>query len=102
MQESEFIFFVDTYLNHLFERIEESFWDRVECDLSMDVLTIKHSSIPSRGTFIINRNVPRQELWLASPLSGGSHYKLEKDQWVDTRNGAIFEDLLLEELSKLE
>jgi len=42
---------------------------------------------------IINLQAPLQELWLASK-SGAYHFRYGAGQWLDTRSGLRFEDLV--------
>jgi iron donor protein CyaY len=46
-------------------------------------------SFGSKNTFVLNRQTAARELWLASPVSGPSHYNYctEKAYWSDTRSG---------------
>jgi len=46
-------------------------------------------SFGSKNTFVLNRQTAVRELWLASPVSGPSHYNYctEKAYWSDTRSG---------------
>lgn len=98
MNTTVFIQNVNQYLDGLLDRIESAYWQVVESELNSGVLTL-HTE--NRGTFIINRNVPRQELWLSSPISGGSHYTCVDGVWINTRTQASFEDVLFSELDHL-
>jgi frataxin len=103
MTEAEFLNVINTYIEQLYEKIESIYWQKVDCQISQDVLKIEHTTSPSLGTFVINRNVPRRELWLASPISGGSHYVYSIDRkWKNTRTNASFEELLFSELDLLQ
>jgi frataxin len=98
MDATAFIRLVTDYLDQLLETIEASYWQVVDCELSAGVLNIYTNN---RGTFIINRNIPRQELWLSSPLSGGAHFTYADKKWLNTRTNESFEALLFSELDQL-
>lgn len=98
MNEAAFIRFVTNYLDTLLEKIETSYWSVVECELNEGVLKVQTEA---KGIFIINRNIPRQELWLSSPFSGGAHFTYSQEQWVNTRTQDPFEPLLFKELDQL-
>jgi frataxin len=98
MDETTFIQFITHYLNQLTEKIEDTYWAVAECEQSDGVVKIQTEG---KGIFIINRNIPRQELWLSSPFSGGAHFVFVDGQWVNTRTHEPFEPLLFSELDQL-
>ena len=98
MNEAAFVRFVTNYLDTLLEKIEESYWSVVECELNEGVLKVQTET---GEIFIINRNIPRQELWLSSPFSGGAHFSYSGQEWLNTRTQAPFEPLLFKELDQL-
>lgn len=98
MNEAAFVRYVTNYLDTLLEKIETSYWSVVECELSEGVLKIQTET---NGIFIINRNIPRQELWLSSPFSGGAHFSYSGQEWLNTRTQEPFEPLLFKELDQL-
>ncbi|MEY4563328.1 MAG: hypothetical protein RLZZ618_2605 [Pseudomonadota bacterium] len=51
--------------------------------------------LPNGSHLILNTQPPLHELWLASQ-SGGFHYKHVKGQWIDTRDGREFFEVLSE------
>jgi CyaY protein len=51
-------------------------------------------SLPDRSQLIINAQPPLHELWLAA-RRGGFHFRLnEAGEWLDTRTGESFADVL--------
>lgn len=98
MNEAEFIQLVANYLDYLLEKIETDYWSVVECEFSEGVLKIQTETV---GIFIINRNIPRKELWLSSPFSGGAHFSYSEGEWLNTRTQESFEPLLFKELDQL-
>lgn len=53
---------------------------------------------PDRSRIVVNTQPPLHELWLASK-AGGHHFRHEAGQWIDTRDGAAFHDVLSREAS---
>ena len=98
MNDTTFINIITDYLDQLLERIEASYWQWVDCEINAGVLNI-HTA--KNGIFIINRNVPRRELWLSSPFSGGAHFSYVTGVWLNTRTKEPFEPLLFKELDQL-
>ena len=99
MTEAAFVRLVTNYLDYLLEKIETSYWSVVESELNEGVLKIQTET---SGVFIINRNLPRQELCLSSPFSGGAHFSYSGQEWLNTRNQESFEPLLFQELDQLK
>ncbi len=48
---------------------------------------------PNGGKIVVNTQPPLHELWLAA-RTGGYHFRLEGDRWVDTREGGEFHAVL--------
>ncbi len=89
MTESEFLELSDA----LFSQIELAL-DDVEFDVdtlcSGNVLEIEFED---GSKVIVNRHAANQEIWLAA-RSGGYHYRLQQDQWINTRgDGELFADV---------
>ncbi len=55
-------------------------------------------SFPNGSKLIVNTQPPLQEVWLAA-RSGGFHYRFEANQWLDTRDGSEFFDVLSRQAS---
>lgn len=99
MNSNDFINIVGEYLEQLLERIESHYWEVADCELTSEVL---HINTEHNGVFIINRNVPKQELWLSSPISGGAHFAYLNGDWINTRTKEQFETLLFKELDQIK
>mmetsp|Transcript_4209 Transcript_4209/g.10845 ORF Transcript_4209/g.10845 Transcript_4209/m.10845 type:complete len:161 (-) Transcript_4209:98-580(-) len=91
-------------LEHLQETME-TFVDSNEndgsdVDFSGDVLTL---TLEGRGTFVINKQSPNQQIWLSSPLSGPLRYDLDlnKKDWLCTRDGRSIGETLEKDISSL-
>ena len=50
-------------------------------------------AFPNGSRVVVNTQPPLQEVWLAAQ-SGGFHFKAAGDEWVDTRSGREFFELL--------
>jgi CyaY protein len=53
---------------------------------------------PNQSKIVVNTQPPLHELWLASK-AGGYHFRHVAGRWVDTRDGAVFHDVLSREAS---
>ena len=88
MTESEFLRLADAVLNEIesrFERSAEAADIDIECSRSGNVLEIEFIDTDSK--IIINTQAPMQEIWVAA-RSGGFHYRLTGQQWLNTRDGS--------------
>ncbi len=101
MNESEFETFVTSYLEKIFEQVEEMYDDDLE-DLEFNdgILNIK---LEDGRTFLLNRHLPNQEIWMSSPLSSGTHYKYQdaEKKWICIRTQNELESLLFNELKSV-
>lgn len=55
-------------------------------------------TLPGGSKIIVNTQPPLQELWLAAK-AGGRHFRYVQPQWLDTRDGSEFFEVLSRELS---
>ena len=88
MTESEFLAVAETVLNDIESRIEQAAEASdvdVECSRSGNVLEIEF--IDQNSKIIVNTQAPMQEIWVAA-RSGGFHYRMKDQQWLDTRDGS--------------
>ncbi len=83
---------------HLLDQLEDAFDSSAleELDLNQGILTISTES----GTFLLNKHEPSQQLWLASPISGGLHFSFDETEqhWM-LPDGTLLYDLLRDELA---
>lgn len=91
----------DLLAKELMERIcsqieEQDSEFEVEINFSNEVLTLEIGN----KIYVINKQSPLSEIWLASPISGPYHFKLEDGRWVDSKNFDLF-IILSDELSGL-
>ena len=96
----------DLVYNSASERFVETVMDlvdRVDADTVEDtkfadgVLNVE----TERGTFVLNKQAPKRQLWLSSPISGPHHYDMvgDGDMWRSDRDGHALHEKLSEELS---
>ncbi|KAI5180676.1 frataxin [Nematocida sp. AWRm80] len=78
-------------MSQIFSMLDSSYNNVV---YSNNVISAK---LPGIGTYIINRQPPKEEVWLSSPVSGPSHYKWQNSQWLN-RNGNNLLDVISNEL----
>lgn len=63
------------------------------------MLTIKFGN--EYGTYVINRQVPNQQIWLSSPTSGPKRYDFIDGTWIYKHDGKLLHELLNEEIPKI-
>lgn len=85
MNDSEFQQLADQLYQKIEDNIEESGAD-IDCDQNGGVLTLEFEN---RSKFIINRQQPLHQIWLAT-LENGHHYDYEAGKWIDDRSGDEF------------
>lgn len=69
----------------------------LELERSDDALSL---SMASGKVYLISKHAASQQVWVASPLSGGLHFRAEGTGWV-LPDGQRLEALVAEELSQL-
>ncbi|MEY4208453.1 MAG: Frataxin-like protein [Pseudomonadota bacterium] len=88
MTESEFLAAAEAVLDDIESRIEQTADAAdvdVECSRSGNVLEIEF--IDQSSKIIVNTQAPMQEIWVAA-RSGGFHFRMKGDLWLDTRDGS--------------
>ncbi len=95
MNTSEFHQRVDKAWMIIEEGIDESGAD-IDYETSGNVLTLEFDD---RSQIIINRQEPMSEIWLAS-RSGGFHFQFKDDQWLCSKTGMEFIEMVKQECSK--
>lgn len=73
--------------------------DGYDVEYSQGVLTLK---LGSKGTYVLNKQPPNQQIWLSSPKSGPKRYDYDADhvKWFYARDNHTIDDLLNEELTE--
>jgi len=85
MNDSEFQQLADLLYQNIEDKIEESGAD-VDYDQNGGLLTLEFND---RSKFIINRQQPLHQIWLATH-ENGHHYDYKNEQWIDDRSGNEF------------
>ena len=85
MNDSEFQQLADQLYQKIEDSIEESGAD-VDYDQNGGLLTLEFEN---RTKFIINRQQPLHQIWLAT-LENGHHYDYKAGKWIDDRSGDEF------------
>ncbi|MCB6184092.1 iron donor protein CyaY [Leeia sp. TBRC 13508] len=85
MEESQFLAITDQIFDQIMSALDDSGED-IECLLSGNVLDIE---CENGSKIIVNRHTPNQEIWIAAK-SGGFHFKLKNEKWMDSRSDDEF------------
>ena len=84
MTETEFLVRADKILNNI-QTCADNWFELLDIDVDANreghVLTLIFNA---KNHIVINAQAPLQEMWLAAP-SGAFHYRLDGEQWVNTR-----------------
>lgn len=97
MLEKDFQQLAEKTLNNLADALEEmDTTGELELDYQNDIINI---TLDSGKQFIINKHAPSQQIWLSSPISGGSHFSYDaiSDSW-QLADGRELGELLMAEL----
>ncbi|KAJ2961563.1 hypothetical protein NQZ79_g3151 [Umbelopsis isabellina] len=73
--------------------------DGYDVEYSQGVLTLK---LGPKGTYVLNKQPPNQQIWLSSPKSGPKRYDYDADhvKWFYARDSHTIDELLNEELTE--
>ena len=87
---------LDTILDAVEEVLESSSVD-FETELANGVLTLK---LPPKGSWVINKQTPNQQIWWSSPLSGPKRFEYDETDhlWFSTKDGLSLGPLLVQEM----
>lgn len=98
MDQTRFHAIADATQMHLLDQLEDAFETGAleELDLHQGILTV----MVRDKTFLLSKHAPSQQLWLASPISGGLHFSFdEAGQCWKLSDGTTLYGLLREELA---
>ncbi|USO01347.1 MAG: iron donor protein CyaY [Alphaproteobacteria bacterium] len=101
MDRSNFLLMSEAMLESLAEQIEESLDEDVTVDYQDSMLTITHET---EGAFVIHPHMPTHQIWMASPISGSTHFAFvpQSGRWRSIRPPHVYlRDQLAEELSRI-
>ncbi|GKT32470.1 Frataxin/CyaY like protein [Aduncisulcus paluster] len=99
VDESLFVHDADRYLEGIFDQIDDQCERKeIECEYSNGILSIASS----KGSLVLNRQIPAREMWLSSPISGPSHWEYkDMSTWKHTLSPELLSDRMASELSKV-
>jgi CyaY protein len=84
MTESEFNSLADSALERISSAIDES---GADCDAGLGQGGVLNIEFPDGARIIVNRHTAAREIWVAAK-SGGYHFRLAEERWVNTRDGS--------------
>ena len=91
MQESEFEALAAAFLSEIFEEIEQrDVGGAYDAEETHGNVNIEHED--SGKTWVVSKNSAAQEIWLASPISGGLHYGCDADSLLQLKS-LLFKEL---------
>ena len=86
MDETAFHVAADAVLTRLADAIDDQVGDRVDVELHAGILTME---LEDGRQYVINKQTPNREIWVSSPFSGASHFRLDQGQWRSTRQAQV-------------
>lgn len=86
LDDSRFAALAEDLLERIADTIDEVLGDEIDAELQGGILTL---SLNAGGQYIINKNAPMKQLWLASPVSGAWHFDYAGGDWVSTRSPKV-------------
>lgn len=101
MDESNFMMMSESMLESLSQQVEDSLDEDFDVEFNQGVLTISHET---EGEFVINPHVATLQVWMASPISGSTHFNFiqQSGRWRSVRPPHVYlRDLLSQELSRI-
>jgi frataxin len=94
MQEDDFNNLARIVLNELFEILQQpAKYQDLDVDLSDDILYI---TLPNNRQYVINKHSPSRQIWVSSPVSGASYYRIENQLFISKTNEFLIAKLLNE------
>ena len=92
----------DEFMENLLEQLESISDYHPEAindvELSQGVMNLE---IPGVGIYVINKQPPNKQIWLASPVSGPNRFDYYQNQWISLRDGTKLLDILNKELNQV-
>ncbi len=97
LEEPQFHCLADAYLEAIADEIEAKDENSlIDIDMGADLLTL---TLESGQQYVISKHLPSQQIWLASPNSGGLRFSYnEEDAAWELENGRKLSHILAEEL----
>jgi frataxin len=88
----------DETIERMISALDDAIGDTADVELQGGIATI---ALSNGKSYIVNKNAPNCEIWLASPTSGGWHFAWDqsKNAWISTRAPySALTDLLAREI----
>ena len=97
LTEDEYNNIADRLLDDILEKLEavEDSKEGFEVNASGDGVIHVVQDI---GTWVLNKQTPSRQIWLSSPITGPTHYKLAGQDWICTKDGHKMVDRLMQQL----
>ena len=91
--DSEFLNSWKIFSSDLVNKFESNYLDEDIVEDIEDLDQLIKISFYDGKVFIINRQVPAQEIWYSSPISGPTHYRFDEknDVWINKENIEFYE-----------
>ncbi|GAV51542.1 hypothetical protein ZYGR_0AF00130 [Zygosaccharomyces rouxii] len=91
----------DTLLESLSDQLEDlsqKYPESVpEVELTQGVMQLELGGI---GSYVINKQPPNKQIWLASPVSGPNRFDFYKNEWISLRDGSKLLEILNNEVNQ--
>lgn len=68
-----------------------------EVELTQGVMQLELGGI---GGYVINKQPPNKQIWLASPISGPNRFDFYQNEWISLRDGSKLLDILNDEVNR--
>ena len=101
MDENNFLLIANAILQTIYDQLEDNLSDYLHAELDDGVLTI---TLETESEYVINRHLPKRQVWMSSPLSGGTHFNYDEKtgKWVSSRDTSLsLRELLAAELRQI-
>lgn len=99
MEQKEYLALTKELYDRVFSAFEDEDPDEIEADYNLDSISILFSN---GKKFIINRQPPVQQIWLAAGLKGYHfNYESDKTQWICDKTGEEFYQILSSGISEI-
>jgi frataxin len=91
---SQFNTMADDTIEAIADTVDDLLGDRIDADLQGGILTMTIGG--GGGQYVVNKNGPMRQVWLASPVSGAWHFEWdESGHWLSTRAPKLALDAIL-------
>lgn len=94
MDEKHYHTIADATLMHCFDQLDNAYDNGALEDLELEAGILTITATTGR-TFVLSKHAPSLQLWLASPLSGGLHFRFDEAErlWALTDGRKLYDVL---------